>query len=167
MKGEKKLDNNSFIQQITENCICEKTGVFDEVYRRFIIQFLLKTNDIIDNFAKENLNIKLQKKRILTKLAKVYKQILIQICQKTLIVEINSQVEFLLGENEEEKYNYFVNTFMEENFERIFAKDSPLLHIIKMKESALCSSIQSFFGDLYKDIAIIENLLEQRIEKIN
>ena len=56
---------------------------------------------------------------------------------------------------------------MEENFERIFAKDSPLLHIIKMKESALCSSIQSFFGDLYKDIAIIENLLEQRIEKIN
>ena len=132
MKGEKQLDNNSFIQQITENCINEKTGVFDEVYRRFIIQFLLKVNDIINNFAEETLNISLQKKRILTELAKAYKQILIHICQKTLIVEISNQANFLWGESEEEKYNYFVNTFMEENFERIFAQDSPLKICIKI-----------------------------------
>lgn len=167
MKGEKQLDNNSFIQQITENCINEKTGVFDEVYRRFIIQFLLKVNDIINNFAEETLNISLQKKRILTELAKAYKQILIHICQKTLIVEISNQANFLWGESEEEKYNYFVNTFMEENFERIFAQDSPLMHIIKTKESALCNSIQIFFENLYKDIDIIENLLDQHIERIN
>ena len=103
MKGEKQLDNNSFIQQITENCINEKTGVFDEVYRRFIIQFLLKVNDIINNFAEETLNISLQKKRILTELAKAYKQILIHICQKTLIVEISNQANFLWGESEERK----------------------------------------------------------------
>ncbi len=76
------MDNNSFIEQIVKSCISEKTGVFDEVYERFIIQFLLDVETIIENFVRKNCVIKLRKERILRKLAKSYKQVLTQICQK-------------------------------------------------------------------------------------
>lgn len=161
------MDNNSFIQHIAENCISETTGIFDEVYKSFIIQFLLDIEIIVDDFVEKNRVIKVHKERVLKKLAKSYKQVLIQICEKTLIVEINNHEESLVGSNEEEKYSYFVNTFMEKNFDRVFAPGSSLMNIISTKEYALCNSLRRFFEHFYEDIEDIESLMGKRICEIN
>lgn len=86
---------------------------------------------------------------------------------KTLIVEISNHEDCLIGSNEEEKYNYFLNTFMEENFDKIFASDSPLLNIINTKEQTLCKSLKQFFEYFYEDIEVIESLVSEKIQEVN
>lgn len=168
MKGEKKLDNNSFIQTIVEKCILtNRTGVFDEVYKSFIIQFLLDIETILDDFKRKNREIKLEKERILTKFGNDYKQLLSQICQKSLIVEISEHENSLIGASKEEKYNYFVNNYMAKNFNKIFSPGSPLSNIVSTKTFVLCNAIKSFFDHFCEDIIIIESLLGERVREIN
>lgn len=162
-----KLDNNLAVIDVVKKNITDKTGIFDEVYEPFIIQFLLEVEKILNHLRVRMNGIDFNLDKIYGSLAESYKMSLISICQKSLIAEITKSRDMLLGKTKEDRYEYFVNVYMKNNFQQVFGEDSQLLKLVFQKKDSLILSLGEFFQNLSRDVKYLKELTGEGVYQIS
>lgn len=154
------------VNEITDKIINNTTGIFDDIYREYLNIFICKLDKNITNFEKTNGKIIVDKANILFSLGVSFKKYLINISSRTLISELNEIKEYLYGKTSMERYNYFVEWFLNNRYEIIFNKNSLLNTAIISKLDKVLISIDEVLLRLEKDLPDIERIFSCQINKI-
>lgn len=150
-------------EAITKN----NSGIFDEFSQEYISGFLKEVITYTDNLEENLKRVKLNKEAIYQKLANSLKKTLISIYQKSLIAEIIDQQEHLEGSTPEEKYEYFVNSYLEEEYNNILERLPQLQKLLEAKQYYTLNAVKGFMKDLMDDFDEIECFLGEKIYEIS
>ncbi|EGT5619764.1 type 2 lanthipeptide synthetase LanM [Clostridium perfringens] len=154
-------ENYNYCVHITQNVIKDRTGIFDEVYYDFILKLVISINEYLLslNIDKELKN----KESVLLSIGKSFKNVLIDLLEKTLISELYNNKTNLKGNTSEERYDYFVNHYMKINRDKIFNESSIIMELVNLNIKNIVSSVNEFFERLKNDAYNIEKKLDVKI----
>lgn len=148
------INKDKYYIYIVEKVIEDKTGIFDEVYYDFILELILIINEHI---LKLNIDKALKNKdKLLISIGKSFKNVLINLLEKTLISELYNNKEKLEGDTSKERYNYFNNYYMRKYKNEIFKESSIIRELIELNIKNVASSVNEFFERVQKDAINIE-----------
>lgn len=164
----KYINKDKYCVYIVEKVIEDKTGIFDEVYYDFILKLIVIINDHI---LKLNIDKVLKNKdKLLISIGKSFKNVLINLLEKTLISELYNNKEQLEGNTSEERYYYFNNYYMKKYKNEIFKESSIIRELIELNIRNVSSSVNEFFERAHNDAIKIEKNFDLNIynmEKIH
>lgn len=144
------------IERIISSILDKKVGIFDEAYIPFIRDLLGEVNQIIEN-ANNKFIYKTDSQKILKCIGMNFRNYLIELCSKTLITELYENKDKLLGDSSKERYKYFTEKYINENFDNIFKENSQLVFLIKHRTQLIINSIQEILYRLNTDYLQIKS----------
>lgn len=159
-KSEKSL---AYI--ITEKIISDQTGLFDEVYANFIYEYIEELNIRLKqmDFSKF---LYVDENAILLSAGRSFRDVLLEISKKTLIAELYNHKDYLVGDCEKEKYNYFCSHYLKENYSNIFGTDCHLYKIINSKMKIQVDAFTEMMHHLLEDICEVEEKFKLNLKTL-
>lgn len=153
-------------QNAIQMLLKEKQGVFEEIFESIILDFLTEIEGVLDRFCRECPTVQCRTDNILFHAGQTMRDLLIELCIRTLVGEIYEQKEHLVGDTAEQRYQYFLKELQENNCKKLFSKWPELGWLVKNRLDNTIFALAEFFERLKTDKFEIEQEFGITIKEI-